>query len=143
MARIDGDKFSNITSGTSEGLTRAMVLHPVACGLAFVAFLAALGMGMLGSLVAGLAAFLAWIFTLVALAIDFSVFGVIRHHVNHGRTGSKARFGLAIWTLLAAFLALFFGMLLVFMTCFSTRHERNKQPQQVDTGRKKKRFGIL
>lgn len=49
MARIDGKLLSELDARTSESLTRATVLHPIACGLAFIAFLTSLGAGMLGS----------------------------------------------------------------------------------------------
>ncbi|KAK3117244.1 hypothetical protein LTR53_001579 [Teratosphaeriaceae sp. CCFEE 6253] len=132
MARIDRSAPSEMVSGTSDALTHVMVLHPIACGLAFVAFLAALGSGVIGSLIGALAAFIAWVLVLASIAVDFSLFGIIKHHVNRDHSGSKARFGTAIWLLLASFVSLFFGMLLVFFTC-CTAHREKKRAREAET----------
>lgn len=78
MATIDGTKFSSAAGDSANKLTNAMILHPIACGLAFLAFLASLGAGVFGSIIAAMIAGVAWIITLVVMAIDFSLFGV-RH----------------------------------------------------------------
>jgi hypothetical protein len=75
MAEIDGTSFSRIGTNTADGLTNAFVLHPVACGLAFIAALCAIG-GFIGSLVGTIIAVIAWIITLVVVVIDFVAFGV-------------------------------------------------------------------
>ncbi|KAK5709257.1 hypothetical protein LTR17_019937 [Elasticomyces elasticus] len=126
IARIDKKELSEIASGTSDGLTRVMVLHPIVCGLSFLAFLAALGSGVIGSLVGAFIAFVAWVLVLVALAVDFSIFGVIRSHVNNDRSGIHASFGSGIWLLLASFVTLFFGMLTVFFTCCTAQREKKR-----------------
>ncbi|KAK4569332.1 hypothetical protein LTR86_003094 [Recurvomyces mirabilis] len=156
MAKIDKTSFSEIAAGTSDGLTRVMVLHPVACGLAFVAFLCSIGAGVIGSLVGAFAAFVAWILVLISLAVDFSLFGILRHHVNTDKSGSQAKFGSAIWILLASFVTLFLGMLIVFFTCCSARREKKRggvgvknegyPPAQSTAGAggpRKKRFGLF
>lgn len=76
MAAIDGKRFDRTASGSADGLTRVMILHPIACGLAFIAFLLALGAGVFGSLLSAMVAGVAWIITLIVMAIDFSLFGV-------------------------------------------------------------------
>lgn len=75
MAEIDHTSFSRAGSDTADTLTNAFVLHPVACGLAFIAGLCAFG-GAIGGLIGTLIAALAWIITLVVMAIDFAAFGV-------------------------------------------------------------------
>lgn len=154
MAVIDHKSFSEIASGTSDGLTRVMVLHPICCGLAFIAFLAALGSGIVGSVVGGFVAFVAWVLTLVVLATDFSLFGIVRHHVNSDKSGSHARFGAGIWTLLAAFVTLFLGMIIVFATCCGAYREKKKAKvasknegypaaEPVAVPARKKKFGLF
>ena len=76
MAAVDGTHFSKATANTTHGLTRAMVLHPIACALAFVAFALSCGAGVIGSLLGAATAALAWVLTLIVMAIDFSLFGV-------------------------------------------------------------------
>jgi len=43
MSQIDGTTFSTAATDSSKALTRVMILHPIACGVAFIAFLLALG----------------------------------------------------------------------------------------------------
>lgn len=145
MAAIDKTSFETIEGSTSDGLTNAMVLHPIACGIAFIAFLLSCGAGVIGSLTGAMVAFVAWILTLVSLAIDFSLFGIIHHHVNDDGSGSHAYFGSGIWCLVAAFVALFFGMFIVFFTCCAARREKKRAvPVEKEAPpRRKKRFGIF
>lgn len=154
MAVIDHTSFSEIAAGTSDSLTRVMVLHPIACGLAFIAFLLSLGSGIIGSLAGALVAFIAWVLTLISLAVDFSLFGIVRHHVNKDKSGSHATFGTGIWLLLASFVTLFFGMLIVLFTCASARREKKRaaaMPKNEGyppadgpvTAPRRKRFGIF
>jgi hypothetical protein len=75
MSQIDGTSFHRASAGTANKLTGAFILHPIACGLAFIAGLCAVG-GWVGSLVATLIAVIAWVLTLVVMVIDFVVFGV-------------------------------------------------------------------
>jgi uncharacterized membrane protein len=122
-----------------------MVLHPIECGIAFIAFLLACGHSFVGSFVGAMVALLAWILTLVSLAVDFSLFGILHHHVNEDGSGSKAAFGIAIWCLLAAFICLFFGMIIVFFTCCANRRDKKRQ-RVVEKDRsppRRKRFGIF
>jgi hypothetical protein len=75
MSGIDGTNFNTVGTHVADSLTNALVLHPVACGLAFIAALLALG-GAIGSLVGTFVAIIAWIVALVVLVIDFVIFGV-------------------------------------------------------------------
>ena len=53
-----------------------MILHPIACAVAFIAFALSCGAGVVGSLLGAMVAALAWILTLVVMAVDLSLFGV-------------------------------------------------------------------
>jgi hypothetical protein len=75
MEEIDHTTFSRASSDSADALTNAFVLHPVACGLAFIASICALG-GVIGGLIGTIIAAVAWILTLVVMAIDFAAFGV-------------------------------------------------------------------
>jgi len=75
MEEIDHTTFSHASSDTADALTNAFVLHPIACGLAFIAGLCALG-GVIGGVIGTMIAAVAWIITLVVMAIDFAAFGV-------------------------------------------------------------------
>jgi len=122
MAGIDGAGFGTVGTHVADSLTNAFVLHPVACGLAFIAGLCALG-GAIGSLIGTFIAIIAWIITLVVMIIDFVVFGIIKHHVNSDGKGSRAAYSVGMWTCLAAFILLFFGTIIVFITCCTRRRK--------------------
>ena len=86
---------------------------------------------------------------------------VIKNHVNANaaKSGSNAYYSTGMWTILAAVILLFFGMLIVLFTCFSSRKEKkrtsysyadkNSHNGYVDAGMgnaavpRRKRFGIL
>lgn len=105
-----------------------------------------IGAGMIGSLFGILAALVAWVLCLIVMATDFSLFGILRHHINHDRSGSRAHFGSAMWCLCCAFVLLFFAMIIVTSTCFSARRERKKAAaaqKQATAAPRKKRFGIF
>lgn len=57
-------------------MTRVMILHPIACAIAFLAFALSMGAGVIGSILGALVAFVAWVLTVVVMAIDFALFGV-------------------------------------------------------------------
>ena len=76
MAAVDGKRFDRAGASSADGLTRVMILHPIACVLAFIAFLLALGAGVFGSVLSAAVAGLAWLLTLIVMAVDFSLFGV-------------------------------------------------------------------
>lgn len=123
-----------------------MILHAVACGVAFIAWIVSIGAGVIGSLFGVLAALIAWVLCLIVMATDFSLFGILRHHVNHDRSGSHAYFGSAIWCLCVAFVLLFFAMIIVTFTCFSARREQKKAAAAQKEARaapRKKKFGIF
>jgi len=117
--------FSAISNGTNDDLTQAMVLHPIACGLAFIAFLLAIGAGFCGSLLASLVGLLAWLLALIAMAIDFQYFGSIRDNVNNNSSNS-AYFGAGMWTILAAMIVLFFASIITFLSCCHSRRNKKK-----------------
>lgn len=112
-----------------------MVLHPIACSLSFLAFQLSLGAGVVGSLAGASIAFVAWILTIIAMAVDFTIFGIIRTHVRDDDSLTRAYYGSAIWLLVAAFVLLLLGMIIVFFTCCSAHREKSK-----NGGRKKSRL---
>ncbi|KAG8869588.1 hypothetical protein FRB98_002371 [Tulasnella sp. 332] len=108
--------FSNSKGKTLNNLLNALILHQVAAGVAFIAFLLAVISHRIGFLLASAVASLAWVITLVAMAIDFALFGVIKTHVHDAHNGMTASYGVATWTTLAAFIILFFA---TNTTCFA------------------------
>lgn len=136
MEGIDKTSYSSASVDTADGLTRVQILHPVACVLAFIAFLFAAGAGVCGALFASFIAAVAWIVTLVVMVTDFVGWGIVKDHVNGDGSGSHAYFSVAMWLVLTAMLLLFFGVFIVLFTCFSARrHARaNRQVKANDAG---------
>lgn len=75
MESIDGTDFNTVGRKTANGLTGSFILHPIASGLTFIAALIAVG-GFFGSLVGLILGVIAWVLTVVVMAIDFAIFGV-------------------------------------------------------------------
>lgn len=119
-------QFSTTARDTTRALTRAMVLHPIACGLNFIAFLLSLGAGVLGSLLASVVALLAFIVTVAIMIIDFVLFSIVKSNVNDN-TDFYASFGAAAWTTLAAAICSLLATVVVFLTCCSGRRKRRHQ----------------
>lgn len=127
MQEIDYVNYRRLGSNYPDDLTKALVIHPIACALAFLAFTISIGAGFFGSLFSAYVASIAWVLTLVVMSIDFSLFGIVKNRVNEDGSGSHAIYGPCMWFVLAAFFCLFYGMTLVFLTCCSARlHSRGK-----------------
>lgn len=134
IANVAGTNYSN---QNIVRLTRALVLHPIACGIAFLAFLVATLSERFGYLFSSLLCFLAFIVSLVAMAIDFGLFVAARNHVNAASSAANiggvvigstsASLGNAVWMTLAATVSLFIASFVVcFGVCSSRRKERNR-----------------
>ena len=126
MAAIQDTDFNDAQENTSKALTRVMVLHPVATGLSFIAFLLALGSGFIGAIAAAIVSTLSFIVTVVVLATDFTLFGIVRNKVNDMGDGRTATWGAGIWTLLAALVMLFLATVIVLLTCCSSRLHKKR-----------------
>lgn len=128
MAGIDHTSFNTASEDSTKALTRVMILHPIVTGLAFIAFLLAVGAGVCGALLASLVSAVTWVLTVAVMATDLTLFGVIKNHINdHSKdnSGSHAKFSTAMWTEIAAMVCLFFATFIVLFTCFSARRHRN------------------
>ncbi|KAG0652942.1 hypothetical protein D0Z07_0135 [Hyphodiscus hymeniophilus] len=134
MESIDRVSYSHASIDTSKALTRVMILHPIACGLAFIAFLLALGAGVFGALLASFVSAITFVVTLVALVCDFVAFGIVKDKVNKDGSGSHASYSVGIWTILAAMILLFFATFIVFFTCFSARMHKNRSTRHTKNG---------
>ena len=116
-------RSSDTARDTTAALTKAMVLHPIACGLNFIAFLLSLGAGVFGSLLASMVALLAFIVTVAIMIIDFVLFSIVRSNINDN-TDYNAYYGAAAWTMLAAAICSLLATVIVFLTCCSGRRKK-------------------
>ncbi|KAK4457335.1 pali-domain-containing protein [Cladorrhinum samala] len=122
------NQYSDAAISSTRSLTKAFVLHPIAAGLNFIAFMLALGAGFVGSLLASLVALLAFLTTAVACIIDFVAFAIVRNKVNDDdRSSIKASYGSAAWCLLAAAICSLLGSAVVFLTCCSGRLRKRRE----------------
>jgi uncharacterized membrane protein len=108
-----------------------MVLHPVATGLCFIAFLLALGAGTLGSLMSSLVALLAFFVTIVALACDFAGFAIVKRRVNNADIDLNAEWAVGIWLVLVAAVLALAATIIVFFTCCSGRRRRSRESKKM------------
>jgi len=132
MSDTQGTDFSDYARDTTRTLTKVMILHPIATGITFIAFVLALSAGVVGSFLASLVALLAFVITVVVLVTDFVLFSIIRSNVNDDNVGSEAFYSTAMWTLLAAAVCTLLGTVVVFFTCCSGRlHERRTRRRTV------------
>ena len=127
MSSVDGTKFSTASADTAKALTRVMILHPIACGVSFIAFILAFGSGFFGALLAATVAALAWLITLIAMAVDFALFGIVKDQVNKRSNGDKAVYSTGMWTILVAMICLFFATFVVLFTCCSARRHKKAE----------------
>jgi small-conductance mechanosensitive channel len=147
MRVVDGTEFSDYATDTTRSLTKAMILHPIACGINFIAFMLALGAGFVGSFLASVVALIAFLTTAVAVIIDFVLFSIVRSNVNNDNTGANAFYSTAAWTTLVSAICSLLGTIVVFLTCCSgrlhRRRQRNVMPaktEYVSPPRRRRRF---
>ncbi|KAF8124272.1 hypothetical protein K438DRAFT_2002851 [Mycena galopus ATCC 62051] len=118
--------FSGAKAASLHGLTEGLILHQIAAGIAGIAFLLAVCSHRLGYLFASAVAFIAFLFSLAVLIIDFIVFGAVKDHVD--TNGGTAKWGNAIWMVLAATIVLFFASIATCFACVTARrHTRNRK----------------
>ncbi|KAI1177674.1 pali-domain-containing protein [Nemania sp. FL0916] len=130
---VGDTSFSSYAHDTARALTKVMVLHPVATGLAFISFFLSLGAGIVGSFIAALGAFITFLVVAVVLITDFVSFAIVRNAVNDSSETVVASFGPAAWTtLVAAILCLFAAVILLF-TCCSARLHRRRETRYRDS----------
>jgi hypothetical protein len=134
MNSVENTKFSDYAESTTRGLTKAMVLHPVACGLNFIGFMLALGAGFVGSFLASMVALLAFLVTCVILIIDFVLFSIVKSNINDDGSGSNAYYSAAAWTILVAGICSLLGTIVLFLTCCSSRMHRRRATSKTEMG---------
>jgi hypothetical protein len=108
--QASGLRESNLNTTIIRNLTKTLILHPIAAGLAGLAFLFGLcgaSYHRFGTIFMSLLSGLAAIITLVAFVIDMVLFGITRNRLRHANT--PAQYGNANWLTLGALIALMLG----------------------------------
>jgi len=129
----------NYDNSSADRASKALILHPIACGIAFIAQIVALASVQFGFLFASLIVFLAFLVSLVCMVLDFAIFGIVRNTINSNVAGSPASFGNAIWLVLAATISLLIATLFTLFACCcgGDRKERKygrKNKNYIDDG---------
>lgn len=99
-----------LNSKTLHNLTEALILHPIAAGLAGLAFLFGIcgaAYHRAGTVFMTLLSALALLATLVVWIIDMILFGIARKHYRNA--GTPAQYGIGNWLTLGALVALLLG----------------------------------
>ncbi|TGJ84935.1 hypothetical protein E0Z10_g3843 [Xylaria hypoxylon] len=124
---VADSSFSDYAHSTAKGLTKVMVLHPIATGLAFISFFLALGAGIVGSFLAALGAFITFIVVAVVVITDFVSFAIVKSAVNDSSDTVVASWGPAAWTTLVAGILCLFAAVILLFTCCSARLHRRRE----------------
>jgi hypothetical protein len=99
----------SLNTTTLHNLTVALILHPIAAGLTFLAFLfglCGLGYHRTGTVFMTLVSLLALLITFIVWVIDMVLFGIARNKYLETTT---AQYGNGVWLTLGAFVALLLG----------------------------------
>ncbi len=134
MNTVDNTQFSDYARSSTDGLTKAMILHPIACGVNFIAFLLGLGAGVVGSFLASVVALFGFLLTCVILIIDFVLFSIVRSNVNDDGTGANPNYSTAAWTILVSGICSLLGTIVMFFTCCSGRMHRRRGVDKAEMG---------
>lgn len=105
-----GTNASRINTTVVNNLTKALILHPIAAGLAGLAFLFGLcgaAYHRVGTIFMTLLSGLAALVTLVVFIIDMVLFGIVRNRYRDENI--PAQYGNANWLTLGALVALLIG----------------------------------
>jgi len=101
---------ANVNTVVVRNLTKTLILHPIAAGLAGLAVLFGIcgaSYHRAGTVIMTLCASLATIITFIAWVIDMVVFGIARN--RYRSAGIPAQYGNANWLTLGAVIALILG----------------------------------
>jgi len=101
---------SDINTTVIHNLTQTLILHPIAAGLAGLAFLFGLcgaAYHRVGTIFMTLLSGLAMLSTLLAFVLDMALFGITRNRLRDA--GIPAQYGNANWLTLGALVALLLG----------------------------------
>lgn len=144
--------LSHTAENAIEATTKALILHPIACGVSFFAFLIAALSDRLGFICAAFIAFVAMLCAAVAMVLDIVLFYVLRAYLDKYNINSlvSVSYSVGTWTCVrsrirpahsslilslfdrvrhstvAAFCCLFIGMFFTLCACITDRRRRRR-----------------
>ncbi|GAA5908895.1 Isy1p [Sporobolomyces salmoneus] len=103
IATITGNGVDQSTQDTIRSVTKAFVVHPIATGIAFLAFLIAACSDRIGFLCASLFTLFSFIVTVVCVVLDIVFFYVVRRYVeNNYDVNVDINYSAGTWVTVAA-----------------------------------------
>ncbi|KAH8922508.1 pali-domain-containing protein [Atractiella rhizophila] len=126
-----------LASALIRGLTKAQILHPIAAGITFVAFIFALSTNPVVDILASAIAFLGFIVCAIVFGIDCGLYITARNRINDVDDDST-ELGNAFWMVMTAVILTFLAS---FLVCFGflkrRRASRRGAPAPVMTERRR------
>ncbi|GAA5929183.1 hypothetical protein JCM3775_006757 [Rhodotorula graminis] len=122
--------LSSSTESAVNATTSALILHPIAAALSFLAFLIAACSDRLGFLCASLTAALACLVALAAMVLDLVLVAVVRSYLNRNSAVNAAvdvSYEVGTWLTVAAFACLFVGVFTTCCACLTDRRRRRNK----------------
>lgn len=121
--------LSDSAQDAINAVTSALILHPIACGLSFFAFLIAACSDRLGFLCASLTALLAAIVALAAMILNLVLVTVVRAWLSKNNVDQfvDVSYEVGTWLTVAAFACLVVGVLTTCCACFTDRRRRRNK----------------
>ncbi|KAH0833944.1 pali-domain-containing protein [Lanmaoa asiatica] len=112
---------ANNTVYIGSSWTLGLAVHPVACGVSFIALLFSFSQHITFTLVASLVSFLAAILTLIAFAIDIALYAYFKNQMGNLGFGGNTITGPGFWVTFASMILL---TLAGFTVCCGRRRGR-------------------
>merc|ERR1711939_1263880 len=126
---FDNDNLGDLAGTVVSGLTYALILHPIAAGIALIALFFALCNNIVTGILGSLVAFFAF---LVALAIDLGLFVTTKSRINDQYGAGTADYSIALWLTLAA---LVLQLLAACTVCFVSRSNKRRRDREASGAR--------
>ncbi|ORY90620.1 hypothetical protein BCR35DRAFT_299161 [Leucosporidium creatinivorum] len=104
--------------------TYGLILHPISAGVTLLAFIIAALSHRFGFVFAAVIAAVAWLLTIVTLALDLAIFLPTRNKIIDA--GGSVSYGVGIYCTLAAAVVLFLGAICTFFALFTDRKEKRR-----------------
>ncbi|KAG8851198.1 hypothetical protein FRB91_008298 [Serendipita sp. 411] len=128
---VDLLHLEGLQDAIDDGLTFALVLNPIACAIAFLAFLLAIWYASrktrLSAFIGVGVSLLAAILTTIAFIIDITAMKIAKKNVEKISDNFSVVYGQTTWMTLVAMILLWFGVFLFCIVGFRGRRQRRKE----------------
>lgn len=123
--------IQGLEDAVNSGLTFALVLNPIACGITFLTLLCVLWFAWkqsrLSAIIGVCIGLIAAILTTVAFIIDIVVMNLIKKNVENISSNFHVTYGQTTWMTLAAMILIWIGIVLFCIAGFRGRRVRSEE----------------